>query len=186
MQIDVELKNYSIEIVDIKHRFGVEQRRVLREKRLHPDTLFMTATPIPRTLSITAFGDMDISVIDELPQGRKETETFWVGENMLERILIFIKKRIANGEQAFVVSPLIEESENFDYQNAIDLYNQLRTYYPEDIGIGLLHGRLNQDEKDDIMNDFIKNKIQIIVATTVIEVGVNLPNVTIMIIYNGE
>src|SRR5690625_7197207 len=93
---------------------------------------------------------------------------------MLERILIFIKKRIANGEQAFVVSPLIEESENFDYQNAIDLYNQLRTYYPEDIGIGLLHGRLKQDEKDDIMNDFIKNNIQIIVATTVIEVGVNV------------
>jgi len=186
IQEGVEFKNLGLAIVDEQHRFGVEQRRVLREKGLHPDTLFMTATPIPRTLSITAFGDMDISVIDELPQGRKETETFWVGENMLERILIFIKKRIANGEQAFVVSPLIEESENFDYQNAIDLYNQLRTYYPEDIGIGLLHGRLKQDEKDDIMNDFIKNNIQIIVATTVIEVGVNVPNATIMLIYNAE
>lgn len=186
IQEGVEFKNLGLAIVDEQHRFGVEQRRVLREKGLHPDTLFMTATPIPRTLSITAFGDMDISVIDELPQGRKETETFWVGENMLERILIFIKKRIANGEQAFVVSPLIEESENFDYQNAIDLYNQLRTYYPEDIGIGLLHGRLKQDEKDNIMNDFIKNNIQIIVATTVIEVGVNVPNATIMLIYNAE
>lgn len=186
IQEGVEFKNLGLAIVDEQHRFGVEQRRVLREKGLHPDTLFMTATPIPRTLSITAFGDMDISVIDELPQGRKETETFWVGENMLERILIFIKKRIANGEQAFIVSPLIEESENFDYQNAIDLYNQLRTYYPDEIGIGLLHGRLKQDEKDNIMNDFIKNNIQIIVATTVIEVGVNVPNATIMLIYNAE
>src|SRR5699024_7963377 len=167
-------------------RFGVEQRRILREKGLHPDTLFMTATPIPRTLSITAFGDMDISIIDELPQGRKETETFWVKENMLERILIFIKKRIDQGEQAFVVSPLIEESENFDYQNAIDLFNQLRTYYPQDVGIGLLHGRLKQEEKDSIMNQFIKNEIQIIVATTVIEVGVNVPNATVMLIYNAE
>src|SRR5699024_7528055 len=111
---------------------------------------------------------------------------FWVGENMLERILIFIKKRIANGEQAFVVSPLIEESENFDYQNAIDLFNQLRTYYSEDIGIGLLHGRLKQEEKDEVMKQFIENKIQIIVATTVIEVGVNVPNATVMLIYNAE
>src|SRR5690625_1484850 len=133
IQEGVEFKNLGLAIVDEQHRFGVEQRRVLREKGLHPDTLFVTATPMRRPLSITALSDMDISVIDELAQGRKESETFWVGENMLERILIFIKKRIANGEQAFVVSPLIEESENFDYQNAIDLYNQLRTYYPEDI-----------------------------------------------------
>src|SRR5690625_7245638 len=102
---------------------------------------------------------------------------------MLERILIFIKKRIANGEQAFVVSPLIEESENFDYQNAIDLYNQLRTYYPEDIGIGLLHGRLKQDEKDDIMNDFIKNNIQIIVSKNVNKVGDYVFNSIIIFYY---
>ena len=186
IQEGVDFKDLGLVIIDEQHRFGVEQRRVLREKGLHPDTLFMTATPIPRTLSITAFGDMDISIIDELPKGRKETETFWVGENMFERILIFIKKRIAAGEQAFVVSPLIEESENFDYQNAIDLYNQLRTYYPEEIGIGLLHGRLKQEEKDDVMSKFIENKIQIIVATTVIEVGVNVPNATMMLIYNAE
>ncbi|HLQ84213.1 MAG TPA: ATP-dependent DNA helicase RecG [Pseudogracilibacillus sp.] len=186
IQQGVDFKNLGLVIIDEQHRFGVEQRRILREKGLHPDTLFMTATPIPRTLSITAFGDMDISIIDELPQGRKETETFWVKENMLERILIFIKKRIDQGEQAFVVSPLIEESENFDYQNAIDLFNQLRTYYPQDVGIGLLHGRLKQEEKDSIMNQFIKNEIQIIVATTVIEVGVNVPNATVMLIYNAE
>src|SRR5699024_5437818 len=186
IQQGVDFKNLGLVIIDEQHRFGVEQRRILREKGLHPDTLFMTATPIPRTLSITAFGDMDISIIDELPQGRKETETFWVKENMLERILIFIKKRIDQGEQAFVVSPLIEESENFDYQNAIDLFNQLSTYYPQDGGIGLLHGRLKQEEKDSIMNQFIKNEIQIIVATTVIEVGVNVPNATVMLIYNAE
>lgn len=186
IQEGVDFKDLGLVIIDEQHRFGVEQRRVLREKGMHPDTLFMTATPIPRTLSITAFGDMDISIIDELPQGRKETKTFWVGENMLDRILIFIKKRIAKGEQAFVVSPLIEESENFDYQNAIDLYNQLRAYYPDNIGVGLLHGRLKQEEKDEIMNQFIKNEIQIIVATTVIEVGVNVPNATMMLIYNAE
>ena len=186
IQEGVAFKDLGLVIIDEQHRFGVEQRRMLREKGMYPDTLFMTATPIPRTLAITAFGDMDISIIDELPQGRKETETYWVKESMLDRILTFVQKRIAQGEQAFVVSPLIEESENFDYQNAVDLYDQLRTYYPENIKIGLLHGRLKQEEKDDIMNRFIKNELQVIVATTVIEVGVNVPNATIMLIYNAE
>src|SRR5699024_7062814 len=114
---------------------------------LAPDVLFMTATPIPRTLAITAFGDMDVSIIDELPQGRKEIETYWVKENKLDRVLQFILKGVRKGEQAYIVSPLIEESEAFDYQNAIDLYNQLEAYYPEEVQVGLLHGRLHPDEK---------------------------------------
>lgn len=187
IQADVNFKALKLVIVDEQHRFGVEQRRVLKEKGVNPDMLFMTATPIPRTLAITAYGDMDVSIINEMPVGRKPVETYWVTESYLERILTFIKKRVDLGEQAFIVSPLIEESENFDYTNAIDLHRQLATYYQDkEINIGLLHGRLTQEEKDGIMMDFIDNKIQIIVATTVIEVGVNVPNATIMVIFNAE
>src|SRR5699024_10796961 len=144
-------------VIDEQHRFGVNQRKMLREKGLQPDELFMTATPIPRTLAITTFGDMDVSIIDELPKGRKEIETYWVKENMLDRVLQFIEKRVTAGEQAYVVSPLIEESEAFDYQNAIDLYHQLQTYFPETMNIGLLHGRLPQEEKEQIMKEFQEN-----------------------------
>lgn len=186
IQEDVEFRELGLIIIDEQHRFGVKQRKTLREKGLAPDVLFMTATPIPRTLAITAFGDMDVSIIDELPQGRKEIETYWVKENMLDRVLQFILKAVQNGEQAYIVSPLIEESEAFDYQNAIDLYHQLQDYYPENVKVGLLHGRLSADEKDTIMTDFIANQIQILVATTVIEVGVNVPNATFMVIYDAE
>ncbi|MFD2133088.1 ATP-dependent DNA helicase RecG [Pseudogracilibacillus auburnensis] len=186
IQDDVIFHQLGLIIIDEQHRFGVEQRRTLREKGLEPDVLFMTATPIPRTLAITAFGDMDISIIDQLPAGRKEIETYWVKDNMLDRVLQFIEKRIAHGEQAYIVSPLIEESEAFDYQNAIDLYHQLETYYPAHIKIGLLHGRLPNDEKEGMMQQFIQNKIHILVATTVIEVGVNVPNASVMVIYDAE
>lgn len=186
IQEEVKFAQLGFVVIDEQHRFGVKQRQTLREKGLSPDVLFMTATPIPRTLAITAFGDMDVSIIDELPAGRKEIETYWVKDNMLDRVLQFIQKAIDRGEQAYVVSPLIEESEAFDYQNAIDLYEQLQDYYPEEINIGLLHGRLTAEEKDAIMNDFALNKIHVLVATTVIEVGVNVPNATLMVIYDAE
>ena len=186
IQEEVLFHKLGLIIIDEQHRFGVKQRKTLREKGLAPDVLFMTATPIPRTLAITAFGDMDVSIIDELPEGRKEIETYWVKDNMLDRILQFIQKAVYNGEQAYIVSPLIEESEAFDYQNAIDLYHQLQAYYPTNIKIGLLHGKLGTEEKETIMNDFIANKIQVLVATTVIEVGVNVPNATLMVIYDAE
>src|SRR5699024_5368126 len=156
------------------------------EKGLTPDVLFMTATPIPRTLAITAFGDMDVSIIDELPKGRKEIKTYWVKENMLDRVLQFIQKAVDRVEQAYIVSPLIGESDAFDYQNAIDLFYQLQEYYSEDVQLGLLHGRLSAEEKDAVMNDFVQNKIHVLVATTVIEVGVNVPNATLMVIYDAE
>jgi len=186
IQEEVEFHRLGLIIIDEQHRFGVNQRKMLREKGLQPDVLFMTATPIPRTLAITAFGDMDVSIIDELPQGRKEIETYWVKENMLDRVLQFIERRVAANEQAYIVSPLIEESEAFDYQNAIDLYQQLQIYFPENMEIGLLHGRLPQEEKEQIMQDFQHNKIQILVSTTVIEVGVDVPNATVMLIYDAE
>lgn len=186
IQEEVVFHHLGTVIIDEQHRFGVEQRKMLREKGLHPDVLFMTATPIPRTLAITAFGDMDVSIIDQMPKGRKEIETFWVKENMLSRVLEFIRKKVAAGEQAYIVSPLIEESEAFDYQNAIDLYQQLQDYYSNTIKIGLLHGKLPPDEKELIMKQFMKNEIHVLVATTVIEVGVNVPNASVMVIYDAE
>lgn len=186
IQEDVTFNNLGFVIVDEQHRFGVEQRRVLREKGLHPDVLFMTATPIPRTLAITAFGDMDVSIIDELPSGRKEVETYWVKETLLDRVLQFIEKHIRQGEQAYVICPLIEESDKLDIQNAVDVYHQLEAYFPESIHIGLMHGRLPAEEKDMVMKKFANNELQLLVSTTVIEVGVNVPNATIMVIYDAE
>ncbi|MFA1818608.1 ATP-dependent DNA helicase RecG [Virgibacillus oceani] len=186
IQEDVYFDDLGIAIVDEQHRFGVNQRRELRDKGLNPDVLFMTATPIPRTLAITAFGDMDVSVIDEMPAGRKEIETYWVKDNMLERVLQFIQIRLSAGEQAYVICPLIEESDKLDIQNAVDLYEQLKGFYPSNVNVGLMHGRLQADEKELIMKQYAENDIQILVSTTVVEVGVNVPNSTVMVIYDAD
>lgn len=186
IQEEVKFNKLGLIIIDEQHRFGVEQRRQLLEKGEQPNILHMTATPIPRTLAITAFGDLDISTIDELPSGRKEVLTYVVKEHLLNRILHFIQKKIDAGQQAYFVSPLIEESEAFDYENAVDLYEKLVTYYPPTIKIGLLHGRMKNDEKESIMKQFVENKLHILVSTTVIEVGVNVPNATVMVIYDAE
>src|SRR5699024_2138772 len=122
IQKDVFVHDIGFAIIDEQHSIRVEQTRILRVKGLHPDVLFMTATPMPRTLAITTFGDMDVSIIDELPSGRKKVETYWSKENMFERILSFIGKRITDGEQAYVICPLIEESDKLDIQNAVDLF----------------------------------------------------------------
>lgn len=186
IQDDVLFHQLGLIIVDEQHRFGVKQRRILRDKGLHPDVLFMTATPIPRTLAITTFGDMDVSVIDEMPAGRKSIETYWVTEKMIPRLLSFIQKHVVDGRQAYVICPLIEESDVLDIQNAVDVYEQMQTYFEPDIRVGLMHGRLTVDEKDEVMQQYINNDIQILVSTTVIEVGVNVPNATIMVIYDAE
>jgi len=186
IQEEVIFKDLGLIIIDEQHRFGVKQRRMLRKKGIHPDVLFMTATPIPRTLAITAFGDIDVSTIRQLPAGRKEIETHWVTESYFDRVLSFVQKNIEKGEQAYIVTPLIEESEAFDYQNAIDLFNNLTQFYPEHIKVGLLHGRMNQEEKEEMMRQFANNEIQILVSTTVIEVGVNVPNATTMVIVNAD
>ncbi|MEN2766486.1 ATP-dependent DNA helicase RecG [Ornithinibacillus xuwenensis] len=186
IQDEVFFQDLGLVIVDEQHRFGVEQRRALSNKGLHPDVLFMTATPIPRTLAITAFGDMDVSVIDEMPAGRKEIETYWTKANAFDRVLDFIHQRINAGEQAYIICPLIEESEKLDIQNAVDLFQELVSYYPPSIQIGLMHGRLHADEKEQVMKDFASNEVQILVSTTVVEVGVNVPNATTMVIYDAE
>lgn len=186
IQDEVQFKQLGLVITDEQHRFGVEQRRILREKGENPDVLFMTATPIPRTLAITVFGEMDVSIIDEMPKGRKVIETYWVKHDMLDRILQFITKEIMNGRQAYVICPLIEESDKLDVQNAIDVHSMLTHYFNGQFQIGLMHGRLSSEEKDDVMKKFASNEIQILVSTTVVEVGVNVPNATVMVIYDAE
>lgn len=186
IQGEVLFKQLGLVIIDEQHRFGVKQRKALREKGYQPDVLYMTATPIPRTLAITAFGDMDVSVIKEMPMGRKPIETYWVRDDMEERIMSFIEKHVCQGDQAYIVSPLIEESEAFDYQNAIDLHESLSRFFPQEMRLGLLHGRMKQEEKEAVMQAFSRNDIQILVSTTVIEVGVNVPNATVMVIYDAE
>ncbi|MGE8079198.1 ATP-dependent DNA helicase RecG [Peribacillus loiseleuriae] len=186
IQEEVNFCNLGLVITDEQHRFGVRQRRILREKGESPDVLFMTATPIPRTLAITVFGEMDVSTIDEMPAGRKVIETYWAKHDMLDRILSFIEKELRQGRQAYVICPLIEESEKLDLQNVLDVHGMLTHYYAERFHVGLMHGRLPADEKESIMKQFSENETQILVSTTVVEVGVNVPNATVMVIYDAE
>jgi len=186
IQGDVEFENLGLVVTDEQHRFGVNQRRVLREKGGSPDVLFMTATPIPRTLAITVFGEMDVSIIDEMPAGRKAIETYWAKEDMLTRVLAFMEKELKAGRQAYVICPLIEESDKLDVQNSIDVYNQLSQHFQGRFSVGLMHGRLHPDEKEEVMRSFSRNDVQVLVSTTVVEVGVNVPNATFMLIYDAE
>jgi len=186
IQDEVSFKKLGLVITDEQHRFGVEQRKVLREKGENPDVLFMTATPIPRTLAITVFGEMDVSIIDEMPAGRKSIETYWAKPEMLERVLAFVEKELIKGHQAYVICPLIEESEKLDVQNAIDVHTTLSNYFQKRYQVGLMHGRLTSEEKDSVMKAFSTNEVQVLVSTTVVEVGVNVPNATMMVIYDAE
>ncbi|WP_257350132.1 ATP-dependent DNA helicase RecG [Pseudalkalibacillus decolorationis] len=185
IQDDVNFNELALVITDEQHRFGVNQRKVLRKKGINPDVLFMTATPIPRTLAISAFGDMDVSTIDEMPAGRKPIETYWAKHSMLDRVLTFIEKELSRGGQAYVICPLIEESDKLDVQNAIDVHVQLQNFF-NGYNVGLMHGRLPSDEKEQIMTMFSENNVQILVSTTVVEVGVNVPNATVMVVYDAE
>ncbi|MCG7342831.1 ATP-dependent DNA helicase RecG [Sporosarcina sp. ACRSL] len=185
IQPDVSFANLGLVITDEQHRFGVEQRRVLREKGLNPDVLFMTATPIPRTLAITAFGEMDVSILDEMPAGRKKVETYWLKEDSLLPVLRKMEKELQAGRQSYVICPLIEESDKLDVQNAVDVHAQLTHYFAGRYTVGLMHGRLHAEEKDAIMRDFSEGKINCLVSTTVVEVGVNVPNATFMLIYDA-
>ncbi len=182
---DVEYKNLGLVVTDEQHRFGVSQRAELVKKGENPHTLIMTATPIPRTLSLILYGDLDISVIDELPPGRKPVMTYAVGENMRKRIYAFLDKHIKNGSQAYVVCPLIEESEKSDLADAKNIHERLKSIFP-DYNVGLIHGKMKASEKETVMKEFVENKIRILVSTTVIEVGVNVPGSNIMVIENAE
>lgn len=186
IQESVTYHQLGLVIIDEQHRFGVEQRRILREKGNNPDVLMMTATPIPRTLAITAFGDMDVSIIDQIPAGRKPIITRWVKHEQLEVVLDWLRKELQRGAQVYVISPLIEESEALDLKNAIALEEELKAYFGDKAQVALLHGKMKSEEKDAIMQDFKKGKIDILVSTTVIEVGVNVPNATVMLIMDAD
>lgn len=186
IQPDVIFHKLGFVITDEQHRFGVEQRRVLREKGENPDVLFMTATPIPRTLAITAFGEMDVSIIDELPAGRKEIETHWLKKEQLNSVLLRMTQELEAGRQAYVITPLIEESDKLEVQNAVEAYEQLQAYFGNRFKVGLMHGRLHPDEKDAVMRAFSEGSVHVLVSTTVVEVGVNVPNATFMTIYDAE
>lgn len=186
IQDSVEFQRLGLVITDEQHRFGVKQRVSLSEKGSNPDIIVMTATPIPRTLALILYGDLDISIIDELPPGRKEIETFAVGMDMKERIYKFVEKQLQDGRQAYIVCPLIEESESLTISAAEELYKELKEDVYKNFSVGLLHGKMTSKEKDEIMEDFKLNRINVLVSTTVIEVGVNVPNANIMVIFNAE
>ena len=186
IQDGVDYHRLGLVITDEQHRFGVKQRRILREKGDNPDVLMMTATPIPRTLAITAFGDMDVSIIDQMPAGRKPIITRWVKHEQLPTVLDWIRGELSKQAQVYFISPLIEESEALDLKNAVALSEELTIAFAGQARVALLHGKMKSDEKDTIMQDFKDKKTDILVSTTVIEVGVNVPNATIMVIMDAD
>jgi len=186
LEKDVEFRQLGLAIIDEQHRFGVMQRLGLAHKGIHPDVLVMTATPIPRTLALTLYGDLDVSVIDELPPGRKPIVTKHFTADHIERVYSFLKTRIDEGRQAYVVYPVIEESETQAMKAAEKMHAHLSCEVFPDIAVGLLHGRLPAAEKEAAMEDFKRGRIKILVSTTVIEVGVDVPNAAVMLIEQSE
>ncbi len=186
IQEDVVFNNVGLVITDEQHRFGVNQRQLLREKGAMTNVLFMTATPIPRTLAISVFGEMDVSSIKQLPRGRKPIITSWSKHEAYEDVLNQMTNELKKGRQAYVICPLIESSEHLeDVQNVVALFESLKDYYGEQ-RVGILHGKLSSDEKDAVMQRFSDHEIDILVSTTVVEVGVNVPNATYMMIYDAD
>ena len=183
---NVIFKNLGLVVTDEQHRFGVKQRTKIAEKGQNPDVLVMTATPIPRTLALILYGDLDISIIDELPPNRKKIDTFAVNKSMTERVNNFIAKQIEEGRQAYIVCPLVEENEELDLKSVEKLYESYKTENFPEYRIEYIHGKMKQKDKDDIMERFKAGKIDILISTTVIEVGVDVPNSNIMVIENAE
>ena len=183
---DVVFKKLGLVVTDEQHRFGVRQRGNIVAKGNNPDVLVMTATPIPRTLALILYGDLDISIIDELPPNRKKIETYAVTPNMEERINNFIKKNIDEGRQAYIVCPLVEENEDIAAKSVIELEEKYKNEVFKNYNVSYLYGKMKQKEKDEIMHNFKDGKIDILISTTVIEVGVNVPNASIMVIENAE
>jgi ATP-dependent DNA helicase RecG len=186
LQKDVEFKRLGLAIVDEQHRFGVLQRLGLVQKGIHPDVLVMTATPIPRTLAMTLYGDLDVSIIDQLPPGRKPIVTKHTTADRIEQVYSFLKKQIDEGRQAYVVYPVIEESETQAMKAAQKMYDHLSSEVFPSLSVGLMHGRLGGAEKEAAMQRFKEGRIQILVSTTVIEVGVDVPNATVILIEQAE
>jgi len=196
IQEAVEFKNLGLVVIDEQHKFGVAERAILGKKGLNPHVLIMTATPIPRTLALTVYGDLDISTIKELPKGRKPIATYWVEEDKRDQMYGFVGEELARGRQAYVVCPLIESHRRGgNVENdmsprrcttAVETFNKLKNEVFADYGVGLLHGKMSSKEKDKVMKDFKKGKIDLLVSTVVIEVGIDIPNASVMMIENAD
>ena len=186
IQEGVKFKSLGLSVVDEQHKFGVDQRVQLKQKGINPDMLFMTATPIPRTLAMTLYGDLDLSILDEMPEGRIPSKSYLVGEERREGIYRFIAQEVSAGSQAFIVYPIIKKGKNDDLKAAADMYKKFRDAVFPDLKVGLVHGRLDNAEKERVMSDFKSGKVQILVSTTVVEVGIDNPNVSVMLIENPE
>ena len=186
LEENVLFKNLGLVVTDEQHRFGVKQRATIATKGKNPDTIAMSATPIPRTLALILYGDLDISIIDELPPNRKKIETYAVRKGMSERVNQFIRKQIDSGRQAYIVCPLVEENEELELKSVIELEEKYKNETFSDYKVAYLHGKMKAREKDEIMEQFKNGEIQILIATTVIEVGVNVPNASIMVVENAE
>ncbi len=186
IEATVEFSRLGLVVTDEQHRFGVRQRAILAEKGENPDVLVMTATPIPRTLALILYGDLDISIIDELPPGRKPIKTYAVNEAMRERINNFIREKVQEGRQVYIVCPLVEESEEIEAKSAVVTAEDISNNVFKDLSVGIIHGKMKSSEKEAIMKSFVSGEISILVSTTIIEVGVNVPNATLMVIENAE
>lgn len=186
IQEGVHFRNLGLAIVDEQHRFGVAQRASLRDKGYNPHMLVMSATPIPRTLALTLYGDLDISVLDEMPPGRQPVRTRWLRSVERERAYAFLRRQIAEGRQAFIICPLVEESESSDAKAAVEEYQRLQKEVFPDLKLGLLHGRMKSEEKDAVMQAFRRGELHILVATSVVEVGIDVPNATVILVEGAE
>lgn len=186
IQDRVEFKNLGLVVIDEQHKFGVEQRGTLYDKGTHPDVLVMSATPIPRTLAMTLYGDLDVSVIDEMPAGRQAIVTRVIGEAQLEKAYGFIRGQIAKGRQCYIVYPLVNESDLVELKSASEMFDNLKMTEFAGLRMGLLHGQLKAEQKDAVMQQFRAGEIDVLVATTVVEVGVDVPNATVMLVENAE
>lgn len=186
IQEDVQFKALALAVIDEQHRFGVEQRATIRSKGYNPHILVMSATPIPRTLALTVYGDLDLSIIDEMPPGRQAIKTHWLGPGEEERAYSFIRKQIDQGRQAFVLCPLVEESEAIDAKAAVEEYERLSKQVFPDLRVGLIHGKLRPKDKDETMARFRDRELDILVATSVIEVGIDVPNASVMMIEGAD
>jgi ATP-dependent DNA helicase RecG len=186
IQEEVEFRKLGLAVIDEQHRFGVVQRGRLKKKGEHPDVLVMTATPIPRTLAMTVYGDLDVSVLDEMPPGRVPVETRVFPESARDRVYRLVEEEVRKGRQAFVVYPLVEESEKMDLMDATRMAERFRKEIFPQYRIGLLHGRMGSDEKEAVMAAFKQGEVQVLVATTVIEVGIDIPNASIMVVEHAE
>lgn len=186
IQEDVDFHKLGLVVIDEQHRFGVIQRAALRSKGIHADVLVMTATPIPRTLAMTVYGDLDVSVIDEMPPGKKPVRTVVLPETKREKVYQTIRTELAKGHQAFIVYPLVEESETLDLKDATNMSRHMQQDVFPDYRVGLIHGKMKEKEKDEVMRKFLDNNIQILVSTTVIEVGIDVPKASLMVIEHAE